>query len=110
MRWAVERVSGGQRPATPLSPSQSEAIPAKGWAAATCTTQPSAHVTQHGPTALLVQERRSDALGEKIAVQGHTNVDPWAPTYTIFARLTEKVNQYGDHIHSSEDRQRARRA
>ena len=27
-----------------------------------------------------------------------------------FARLTEKVNQYGDHIHSCEDRQRARRA
>jgi hypothetical protein len=46
----------------------------------------------------------------KVGAWRHTNVDRWAPTCAKLARLTEKDNQYGDHIHSCEDRQGARRA
>jgi hypothetical protein len=66
MRWVVERVRGGQRPATASSPSRVGSDPGKDRATVTClTTQPHAHVTQHGPTVLLVQGRMSDARRER---------------------------------------------
>ena len=95
MRWAVERVHGAQPPATPPSPSRVGCDPRKRLSDGHLHHHAThAHVTELRPTVLLVQERRSDALREKIGVQGHTNVDRCAPTCTIF----REANREGQSI------------